>query len=125
MTAFERAWYFLKTDFGVRQSRDAGGGTHRWDIDEDVLDEVWDESFEETAVEHILQEAARQTFNAGFGSTTWDPENPEYILTLLKFWSNEEGPYFPEDSPMVKVAKQILADTRQKIAQATQSMGGE
>ena len=124
MSPFERAWALIKTDFGVRQSRDSGSGVHRFELDEDVADEVWDEEFETTPVEHILQDAARQTYDEGFGRTTWDPENPERILRLLEFWSNETGPYFHSDDPMIEIAKKILNDTRQRIAAATQGMGG-
>ena len=125
MTAFDRAWELLKVDYGVRQSRDAGGGTHRWEIDEDISDDVYDEDFEMTPVEHILQEACNRTYAEGFGHTRFDQENPERILRMLEFWSNETSPYFHEDDPQVEIAKQILAETRQKIAEATQGMMGE
>ena len=125
MNPLEKAWVVLKVDYGVRQSRDVGDNTHRWDINTDASDELWDEEFETTPVEYILRDAANQCYKAGFGNTGFDPENPEQILVNLRFWANIGSDNFHPKDPDIPVAKRILYETEKRIAEATQGMGGQ
>ena len=124
MSPFERAWNLIKIDFGVRQSRDAGSGVHRFELDEDVEEWLDDEHFQRTPVEEILIDAAEQTRKAGFGNTGFDPEYPDRILRLLRFWGNIGSENFHPDDPDIPVARRILQETERRIAEVTQGMGG-